>query len=284
MGRSLLAVALLASCAAATGCRSQGQPVADQAPEIHVLAAGSAPRRALAYRPSGGDRQLDLTIELPAPAPGEGTKLGLVLDWSDDGTADDGRTRRDYAVTAGKTIAVPASAGEQEASIIRMIGQSYRGIAGHALATPSHVRFAQTAGKPVSPSVTWMLTAAAVPLPAEPVGVGARWRAVQRGVIDRSAYVLDVTYELVGLEADSARLRVSGEQVEAAGEGDARTSTVDGPAMAMRIAGEVEIGFGDVLPRSGRWSVNVDLPEMPGMDVPPGSRDIDIGIVFAIER
>lgn len=287
MRGSCLPAALLVCCIA-LGCRDKGQPVGDQAPEVSLLAAGSAPRRALSYQPVDRDRQLELTIELDAGIPGEGMKLGLVLDWSEAGTAD-GRPRRDYAVTGADAASMPASAGAQEAQIIRMIASSYRGTAGHALSTPSgHVAFAQTAGKPMTPNLTWLLSVAVVPLPVEPVGVGARWRAVQRGTIEGAAYVLDRTYELVALEADGARLRVTGEQVVAVGQGDADASTMDGLTMGMRVAGDVAIGFGDVLPRSGRWSLVPELGELPGEELPGEERTSDDGdgpgVVFAIVR
>jgi hypothetical protein len=98
-----------------------------------------------------------------------------------------------------------------------------------------------------------LLEQAVVPLPAEPIGVGATWRSARSQTIDGA--IATYTYELVALDAGRARVRVAGmEAATPAGDADDAAEPI---GMAVKLEGEAEIDFSDLLPRSGRWSTSL---------------------------
>lgn len=268
MRRSLIGLALcvaLASlaCSGKSKGKDDGKVAEDGAGvpsiKVTVLAAGVEPRRALRYQLGGPDRRVNLALEVAAPVPNEGMKFGMVVDWRAARSADPGRMRRDWSVSSTRTLAAPGSAGAGERQIIDTLASAYRGNAGHAVANSAgHASFTRTsAGAPVRPTVEGMFEMAVVPLPSEPVGVGARWRADRTETVDGETYTLSYTYELVALAADGARVRISGMQVADTGTPTADAGNdgeLDAAGVGLRYSGEAEIGFSDCLPRSGRWT------------------------------
>jgi hypothetical protein len=262
MTRSLISLAL--GCAvAASGCSDKDRTArtgqAGPSPvEVTLLDAGKQPRRALRYQPGRARRQFELGYEIAMPearAKGkdEETRFALTVDWR-AADAEAGRARREWTVTDTRAVALPASAAAGEASIIRSIAEAYRGATGHVVAdSAGRGTFTRGEGQPVRPGVESLLEQAVVPLPAEPIGVGATWRSARSQTIDGA--IATYTYELVALDARRARVRVAGlEAATPAGDADDAAEPI---GMAVKLEGEAEIDFSDLLPRSGRWSTSL---------------------------
>ena len=226
LGPAALAAALLAS-----GCRDRepaGPPAAEQpapaaeygvfadAPrEVTLLARGAEPRRALAYRMHRARREARVGFTVGAPGTGRGAAppaiaLLSTLVWTRSGPPGAGATY-DFALRDLEP-ALPADMSDEERAIVGSIHAMFGKVTGRVHAgAAGPTRLAQTGGLPTQPSWMWLLHAAMVPLPAEPVGPGARWRSRQTlttpegltGVEEREG-------ELVSFDGERARVKVTG--------------------------------------------------------------------------
>ena len=179
--------------------------------KIEVTSAGAEPRMRLAYQPRTAKTSAQLAFQIaPAGVPPEiQNGATLTLDWSSGSPST-------FVVSRADGI-IPADAKDVERKMIAAIWRAFERVAGRvAVDARGRAKLARTDDRlPTQPSVLYLVHAVIVPLPAEPIGLGATWHAVEQ-IEDAT---LDRTYELIapntvrvggGTKSDDGELVVSG--------------------------------------------------------------------------
>lgn len=185
-------------------------------PEIKVLSAGSAPRRALRYTVSGPSKErIDLTMQMSlAMTMGDVTlpppeipamHVGINIDVTGVNAAGDISFTFGYADFTAAGAPFPGEVAAMIAKATGSITMSNRGLV---------KSMAFDAGAGGDPMVKQLMTSAgieklAAPLPEEPLGVGARWEVRQPLGVNGIALTQTTTYEVVALDAASATLKMT---------------------------------------------------------------------------
>jgi|GEM_PF-1876142 len=203
------------------------EPVGLSVVSVKLLEPGAEPRRQLKLTPTADaagtldvEVQLDEKMrlagsrDLPNPSPPR-VKLSLTTKV----TAVEGETARyDVEVAEAQALALDA-APEPAQRLMPPVLASVRGSRlSTEVSTAGRVSDAPlprlTAGGPqvqsLASSYLQALQHLPTPLPAEPVGVGARWEVVQRVVAGRLRVQQTLTYEVTSLEATEVKVAVSG--------------------------------------------------------------------------
>jgi len=164
----------------------------------------------------------------------------------------------EFQVVESKAI-VPPDAKHGEDAIIGAVGAMYSAIGGIVAADAQGRAKLQrtTSTVPTKPSLLWLMQPLFVPMPSEPIGVGARWTVKQRLSMNDVDGALERTYELTGIQGDTLAIRVSGPTRwhEKGGAGSA-TALVD------EISGTLTVNAGDVLAQSADITITEDLDVM----------------------
>ena len=282
VGAAAVAAALLAG-----GCRDReaaAPPAAEQpaaaeygvfaeAPrEVTLLDPGAEPRRALAYRMHRARREARVGFTVGAPETGRGAAppaiaLLATLVWTRGGPPG-AAAPYDFALRDLEP-ALPADMSGEERAIVGSIHRMFGAVTGRVHAgAAGPLRLAQTAGMPTQPSWMWLLHAAMVPLPAEPVGPGARWRSRQSittpegltGVEEREV-------ELISFDGERARVQVTGTVSFAPAEGAAdEVAVVDA---RLETSGSALVDPADPLPDSASLEIRQSTRfRLPGLAAP----------------
>ena len=240
--------ALLAAAAAAffaSGCQQQGDDderraagrEAARAPEagegaseptVELLSAGSEPRRELRYALAPGsservtvelDMEMAMTLgDAPSP-PVQLPRMRMVLDLTVDEALEDA-ARYTFELTDAKTL----DADGVDPSVLRAIEQGLF----HAVGTGGSaqiddrgfIRFigmeigedAPAETRQMMETTAQQMEQLSSPLPAEPVGVGARWEVIQHLEQNGIALVQTSVMTLESVDGDSGRVVASTRQ------------------------------------------------------------------------
>jgi len=225
-----------ARAADASAAVDAGDPesYATSTPTITLDAPGNEPRRVIAYAPHARDRVATLSFSSgPEDAqPGLNLAVAVKLGWKVPGDAS---RPYEFHVVESKALA-PKDAKGGEEKIIAAVGGMYSGIAGRVDADAqgrAHlVRTTETV--PTRPSLLWLIQPLLVPLPAEAIGVGAKWTVKQPVTMNDADGALERTYELTSIASDALSIKVTGSTrwtPSAASAGDAVVETVTGTLM-----------------------------------------------------
>jgi hypothetical protein len=225
-----------ARAADASAAVDAGDPesYATSTPTITLDAPGNEPRRVIAYAPHARDRVATLSFSSgPEDAPpGLNLAVAVKLGWKVPGDAS---RPYEFHVVESKALA-PKDAKGGEEKIIAAVGGMYSGIAGRVDADAqgrAHlVRTTETV--PTRPSLLWLIQPLLVPLPAEAIGVGAKWTVKQPVTLNDADGALERTYELTSIASDALSIKVTGSTrwtPRAASAGDAVVETLTGTLM-----------------------------------------------------
>ncbi len=199
---------------------------------------GAEPRRALAYRPRAS---------VPAPRFSyvieNGKSLELALAWQLDPKSTPHTSRYRFSVTDAKMPGAPAAEPALDA---------FTSLDPGAVVSDDHGRAsaAVPGSRTTWPSIPALLTTFIVPLPIEPVGVGARWHVDSKPTEPPNAQSTD--YQLTALTADGA---------EVAWDTKA-TSSVDGSSATLHATATIR--FDDLLAVAGQAKSSVRDPRCGG--------------------
>ncbi|HTM23255.1 MAG TPA: DUF6263 family protein [Kofleriaceae bacterium] len=214
--------ALLLLAAALPAAHAQPRPAP---PKVTLLSAGKGPRHPLRYFLQTGttDRGvMTMGMAMKNGDGGGGTDI-VIPSVETDLTINMGAPQADgehvysFAIDDMRIVPRPGSASGMEQPMQQML-DGMKGMTGSALIDARGIsRDASFTIPPgLAPEVRDMLEQTessldqmSAPLPAEPVGVGARWRIhtdIARGGMNISQ---DLTYQLVSLQADRALMKVT---------------------------------------------------------------------------
>jgi hypothetical protein len=208
---------------------------------VELETAGDEPRRELRYAIGPVDRHDQLHVELEPPG-GLTMKIGLTLAWKNTSSkvvfdVDDAKLES----ASGK------AAGPQQAMFDRMRA-SFTMVGGEASVVDGRqIALTQNRGQTTTPPVPWMVHALTVPLPAEAVGVGAKWTVRQTiDTLGRKGRT-ERRYELRGLEGDRLDVSIAGTDRWKAAGGRAEGTTT--------LSGTTTTSLTDPLPQSAKVSL-----------------------------
>jgi hypothetical protein len=255
-----------------------------------VQDAGEAPRQRYRYQLAAPARRYALTATLRARALTEETPAdaaaAAVPPFRESFVVEPAPGGRLYWL--GEPPHVEA-ASEAEAATAAPYVQRWKALLAGRRATfelderamPERLTFAEdplgTASRPERDELAQRLLGLAVPLPAEPIGRGARWTAVT--VLRQGLGVVKQTARYRLLEAGDGRLEIAVE-LRRVGE-EQRISSAELPAGAVmelvamfrEVAGEVELDLTAPLPIAGaltleaRTHQRLRLPDQPASEV-----------------
>jgi hypothetical protein len=243
---------------------------------FELLAPGKAPRQALRYGAEAGERQLTVAVRVD-------TREYTGQTWTPWGTVPEIRYGLSLAREAGQaalavrgldlTIGQPAAAAPDIAAYVTRVAeemaQRYRGqVQGRRASATIDARgrielVELTAGSEPAPGahtrreMLQILAESVVPLPEEPVGVGARWQVTM--LLGRGAAMVNqvATYELLGIEKSGAwRIRATlaqdGEQQLVTAPELPAGVTAELVALVWRAEGELEVSPSALTPLAGK--------------------------------
>jgi hypothetical protein len=270
--------AIAAGSAASGACSEEDKPAPVAGVALRLLETGREPRTALRYpaapTPAG---KLSLTLRLamkmevrgspvpPITMPG----LRLLLDIESARAGE--KVKYQFTVSdadlTGTDIAHPSLLAEMRKGIAQVVGAS-----GHLVMEPRGLRselslplpagIGQELGRFMN-SAKLAIGQMVVPLPAEPIGPGAKWEAVETITQDGISVREKTTFELVALDGPRALIRTrtvqSADRQPAALPGlpdgvSAEVATLRGSG-----TGEIELDLRRLVPGSAREDVEVDL-------------------------
>lgn len=236
-------VALAVALALAVAHDAAGQT---PAPVINVLSTGTGPKRAVRYRAAAGakDRievamKMSITMDLPeagsqaidAPP----VRLALDVDVDDVAANGDITSRMEIVSASMEGPGLPAG-----------LLDSMKGLSGAMVMTDRGLVKSMTfdAGKAVDPNLGKILSSMgfdrlATPMPAEPLGVGAKWEVVQTISANGMETLQKSAYELVAMDAASMTFDVTVEQSAAP-----QTMALPGTAMEASLVSMTGQGSG----------------------------------------
>lgn len=193
--------------------------------KVTVQEAGDEPRRKLRYATDGIARTPKLGVELVPPR-GPTLRIALGLDVRSAGNGMGFGVKEATVTSEGG----PAR-GPQKAMFDRMRGGFSRVKGEVAMIDGRQPRLTQNQGQWTTPPVPWLLHTMMVPLPDEPVGVGATWTVEQE--IDASGRKgrSKRRYEIQSDEDGVLEVKIGGDdQWKAAGGKADGTTTLSGSA------------------------------------------------------
>jgi hypothetical protein len=263
------------------GFDPNAQAERDDPPMLALVEPGAEPRVALRYGERAPDRSVQLAVHNEFSS--DELLIELTLAWT--GLEPEGETRRYlYDVVAVRQSAEDVL-GELEAQVTRKIAEGFDAVAGQATASASGIdQIVQTRGIPTQPSVDGLIRSAAVPLPDEPVGVGAVWETTRswtetlggfedsqeppqpKPIHEEHTFTETARYTLVAKSGNQLTIQIDS------------TTTPDDPARAYgsRSKGQVVTTLDDPLPRSGSIDIFV-RPVFPGFEE-AGERELRSGL------
>jgi hypothetical protein len=252
------------------------------APRVHsfeLLAPGKAPRQALRYGADAGERLLTVAVRVD-------TREYTGKSWTPWGTLPEIRYGLALSREAGQPplsvrgldveIGQPAAAEPDVAAYVTRVAdemaERYRSqVQGRRASATIDARgrielVEPTAGTDPAPGahtrreVLQILAESVVPLPEEPVGVGARWRVTM--LLGRGAAMVNqvATYELVAIEKSGAwRIRATlaqdGENQMVTDPALPQGVTAELVALVWRAEGELQVSPTALTPLAGKLAV-----------------------------
>ncbi|MGQ9590555.1 MAG: hypothetical protein ACUVYA_09720 [Planctomycetota bacterium] len=275
-GRAEFVLLVLFSFAAAASYAAEPSPAAPSAPLVKVSDPGKGERRELRIRLAKGWKEAGVMVsrvematessgiaappqKMPAP---EVTVRAEVTDVTDDG---------DFTYTFRfSELELKEEEGVSPVALEAMKSQleSMKGLSGTATVTSRGIVRKADVSPPDSASLrvrqavesaVQSLKTFSVPLPEEPVGVGAKWE-VRQAIESRGLQVTQSTgFELLGMEGDELRLRLT---LTSSGRSEVGKAA---PALAGRGVSIVSVD----LRGSGESVVRLDrvLPEKTELEV-----------------
>lgn len=200
-------------------------PTTTTVPEssVEVLDAGRPPLAPLRLRFTEGDTTtVALTVDLDVSQTSGGARQVLdapavreVVTLTVDGVVD-GEAMVSLAFTEANVIRTDTDLSDEEAAEIDRDLAALVGVRGSGRITEfgELTAFRYDLPDDLDPGVRTTLErsrseldAVTLPLPADPVGVGARWRATTTSRIGGFPLRQEITYELTGVEGDAVRYR-----------------------------------------------------------------------------
>lgn len=257
---------------AITGSASPPEPPSPP-PVITVLAPGTEPRRTLVYAPSRGDRHAALQFTInngDDPRPQTETRVTLQLGWHVPSSLAGPWT---FEVEKAQGVPTPGTSPAEQATIdsiwkaFETVRGDVRAISSQDLTPETHSLLA------TRPSVAALLSMVLVPLPATPVGAGARWRVQQAAPVD--GLLETATYELTELAADHISVSVSGSGSAVSADGNDADEAVNG---------SITVQLADLLPTAADVSLHETMHMTLGdaSDAPTPSH-VDMTAVIRVQ-
>lgn len=217
-----LTVVVLAACGQSSGAPTTDAPAATDDVTVEVLAAGAEPRQVLQLAPEAGTTgslemrmEMDTTVAINGQSAPRVDLPAFVMGMSatiDEVTGDTIRMSYTY-----DTVELD---GTDPGGLERIMA-SMEGVTGTVTTTRSgafvdgEIRMPDGLDPTVASSMEQFeqqLASMTVPLPTEPVGPGARWRAGTSIVLNQLEVETTATYELRSLQGGEYELAVDIEQ------------------------------------------------------------------------
>lgn len=268
MLRSLLTAACAALALAGTAAHAQSSST------VTLLAPGTAPLQTLRYRFESGRTEtakLDTTMQMNIVAPGvqmpvmPATPMSIQIRLRTTEVAADGSAKVQFEVISAEASGDSATAAQLNPTLAAMKGLSgtYSVDArGQVASNPMTLSGVASGAAPTGADIQEQMQQMALPLPAEAVGPGARWRALQQ----TSANGLEVT------QTTEYTLRSrKGDQVEL----DVKIIDVTMPDLGAMLPG-ASVSSATM---SGGGPVTVNLAGL----VPNGTTDVEMAIAMSLD-
>lgn len=245
---------------------------------FELLAPGKAPRQALRYGAEAGERLLGVAVRVD-------TREFTGKSWTPWGTLPEIRYGLALGREAGQAalavrgldveIGQPAAAAPDVATYVTRVTEEMAGryrsqVQGRRASATIDARgrielVEPTAGEPAPGAHTrremlQILAESVVPLPEEPVGVGARWQVTM--LLGRGAAMVNqvATYELLGIDKSGAwRIRATlaqdGEQQLVTAPELPAGVTAELVALVWRAQGELQVSPAALTPLAGKLTI-----------------------------
>lgn len=269
MSRSLLTVACAALLLASTTAPAQTSAT------VRLLEPGSGQQQPLRYRFESGRTEtarLDSTVQMTMVATGvqlplvEATPITMELRLRTAEVAADGSARLAFEVLSAQATGNSATAAQMNAALAGLKGLS----GNYSLDSRGMVSIGQSAASSRAPGASTPSVAEiqeqmqllATPLPVEPVGVGARWQAVQQTTTNGLEVTQTTEYTLRSRNGNQVELEVK--------VVDVKLPDLGGVLPGASVSSATSSG-------SGRANVN-----LAGL-VPRSSQDTEMAIAVALD-
>jgi hypothetical protein len=231
------ATALAVSVVAAGAACSASEPELSKE-TITLLEAGRAPHRAVTYRPTRAHTTKGAVRD----------SMHFTVDWKLL-SARDGKAKYRFQITEAG-MAPPAgelaNMGAEEAAVQQQVFAMVRKLGKGVVVGDAQGRVGaahDSAIAHVSPSIPDLAELMVVPLPTEPIGVGARWRVQGARWADA---VVDLEYEARELSAEGVTVTLQGGSEQ--------------DAMRTALTGEIAARFDDLVPQRGTLTTVIRVP------------------------
>jgi hypothetical protein len=264
MRHIVFGIVVIGSLALVTPVRGEGDPPAD-APVVKLIAAGKAPKRTLRLAATAGHHEI-VTMTM---AMGMGMQSGgkdivpmtripeirMAIDLTVGSVTAGGDMRCTFKINEPE-IATDASVDPQVVAAMKKAVVGMDGMSGYAVITnrgfTTEADF--TTGPNLDPQLKQLLDGMrqslrqlAAPLPAEPVGKGARWETTSKLVLNGMTMTQVATYELVELAGTTARLKVAMKQNAGRQKIQRGGVSIDLISLASSGTGEVTLDLTDLI-------------------------------------
>ncbi|HTE52759.1 MAG TPA: hypothetical protein VK698_18025 [Kofleriaceae bacterium] len=275
---ALVARALACWLALALGCSAETRPTAPPGVVLSLLESGREPRQALRYpsAPTPAHRMsLSLRLAMKMEVPGSpvppvampGLRLLFEVESARDGAAVRYRFKVSDADLTGTDSAHPSLLAEMRKGVDLLVGAS-----GQLVVEPrgsvSDLALAQPAG--IGHELAQFMNSArlaigemVVPLPDEPVGIGARWEVVETVTQDGISVREKTYFELVALDGPRALVRTrtvqTADKQRAALPGLPDGVSAEVVSLRGSGTGEIELDLRRLVPGNAREEVETDV-------------------------
>lgn len=224
-------------------------------PEVDLLEPGQLPHRRLRIASSAGDETLlTMRMQLGVEVTIEGVSQASsnVVQESDirltvTDTAEDGTILTEQELTDVRVDAEPALKAEVQAKLAPLIGMPF-GVSYDDRARIIETQLEMPEGLESSDvqlfeQLFQQVSSFSLPLPAEPVGIGAQWRTTSTVELNGIETVQTYTLELVELTDNGFVADVQLEQIPVAGSGPPEIEGVASRVVEGEIRGEGTLEF-----------------------------------------
>lgn len=258
-------------------CSAVAQSSPPEPPTVKLLDAGSEPRKALRFHVKAGDKEtMTMTMKMSMEMPGMGgagamkiPTMTMPMDVTVQSVAPNGDISYQSVMAepgiAEDPNAMPAMVQAMKASLATMKGLTMSGVVSdRGISKQADMKIPDNADPSMRQSMDQMkdsMRNMGAPLPAEPVGVGAKWEVKTHVKSGGIAIEQTATYQLASLEENHWTAKCTMEQT-------AGNQKIENPSVPVEMnlvkmngtgTGTINVDLSKILPLHGNMDEHVDM-------------------------